>query len=277
MKSIINIIHFPLLLTSLCLVTALLSTGCQSSGIDTASLPDQHPVSEVVQEVQDDGQTIIESITEIYVEYSEVSDRISIETIPAVFPNSENPYWEILPDYQVLTLEGYPVSDHLLKPQIFVYPLSELGSFNDGADQIAGNLDQLLKDEMVGEYLPFLPLYNASQVMHAHVEFIEFKNGKGVRFLTQFDQAPIPLNNYELIYTFQGITEDGKYYVAAVFPVTHPDLPVDDRLTFDEEYSVEKFVADMAESIETLENQPGDSFSPDLSVLDAVIRSMEIK
>lgn len=277
MKSMIKNIHFPLLLTSICLGTVLLFTGCQSSGIDTASLPDQAPVSEVVQEAPDDGQTSIESITEIYVEYSEVSERISIETIPAVFPDAESPYWQILPDYQVLKLEGYPVTDHLLKPQIFVYPLSELGSFNEGAGQIAGNLDQLLKDEIVGEYLPFLPLYNASQVMHAQVEFIEFKNGKGVRYLTQFDQAPIPLNNYEMIYTFQGITADGKYYVAAVFPITHPDLPVDDKVTFDEEYSVEKFVADMAESIETLENQTADSFAPDLSVLDAVIRSMEIK
>ncbi len=277
MNSTKNIIHFPLLLTVICLLTVLLFTGCQTSGIDTASLPDQSPVSAVEQISQDDGQTSIESVTEIYVEYSEVSERISIETNPAVLPDAASPYWEILPDYQVLILEGYPVTEHFLRPQIFVFPLSELVTFNEGAGQIASDLDELLKDEMVGEDLPFLPLYNAAQVMHAQVEFIKFKNGKGVRYLTQFDQAPIPLNNYELIYTFQGITADGQYYVAAVFPITHPDLPVDDKVSFEDEYTVEKFVADMAESIETLENQPGDSFKPDLSVLDAVIQSIEIK
>lgn len=277
MKSNLHNFHFPLLLASICLVTAILSTGCQSSGINTASLPDQHPVSEVVQEVQDDGQTLIESISEIYVDYSEVSERISIETIPAVFPDAESPYWEILPDHQVLTLEGYPVTEHLLKPQIFVFPLSELGSFNEGAGQIAVNLDQLLNDEIVGDYLPFLPLFNAAQVMHSKVEFMEFRNGKGVRYLTQFDQAPIPLNNYELIYSFQGLTTDGKYYVAAVFPVTHPDLPVDDKVSVEQEYLMEKFAADMAESIEKLEQYPNESFTPDLTKLDLLIQSLEIR
>ena len=67
--------------------------------------------------------------------------------------------------------------------------------------------------------MPFLPLFNAAQVMHTHLQYLDFKNGQGLRYLTEFDQGIIPINNYELIYTYQGLTGDGKYYVAAVLPV----------------------------------------------------------
>lgn len=35
------------------------------------------------------------------------------------------------------------------------------------------------------------------------------------------------MNNQELFYTYQGLTDDGTYYVAVIFPVSHPDLPAD--------------------------------------------------
>lgn len=44
-------------------------------------------------------------------------------------------------------------------------------------------------------------------------------DGGGIRYLTQFGQAAGLITNPELFYTFQGLTDDGAYYVAAVFPV----------------------------------------------------------
>ena len=46
--------------------------------------------------------------------------------------------------------------------------------------------------------------------MHSQVQYLDFKNGTGVRYLTQFDQGILPINNYELVYTYQGLTSDGK-------------------------------------------------------------------
>ncbi|HSM25096.1 MAG TPA: hypothetical protein VK856_09560, partial [Anaerolineaceae bacterium] len=195
----------------------------------------------------------------------------------AVQLNAESPYWEILPEHQAFTMEGYKISEHLLNAQIFIYPVAELGLYNANAAQAAEDLENLLDDQAVGETLPFLPLFNAAQVMHAQVEFLDFQNGKGVRFLTQFDQAPIPINNYELIYTFQGLTNDGKYYIAAIFPVTHPDLPENNRVGIDQEFVPEQFAAEMAESVEKLDKLPMSSFSPDLNQLDTLIQSIEIK
>ncbi|MBW6473328.1 MAG: hypothetical protein K0B14_09415 [Anaerolineaceae bacterium] len=240
-------------------------------------MQDQPPVSEVVQEAPDDGQTLVESITEIYVEYSKVSESISIETIPAVSPDAERPYWEILPDHQVLTLKGYPISDHLMKAQIFVYPVADLGVFNTGAATIASDLKSLLEDHQINDYLPFLPMFNAAQVMHSQVKYLDFQNGSGVRFLTQFDQAPLPIINMELIYTYQGLSSDGKYYVAAVFPVNHADLPDTNQVTAQQQSDLEKFPTYLAETLAWLGQQPDASFNPDLSKLDALVQSIVVK
>ncbi len=44
-----------------------------------------------------------------------------VETVPAV-AKRENVFWtEVMPRYIRLTLEGYSVDKHLLKPQIFIY------------------------------------------------------------------------------------------------------------------------------------------------------------
>jgi len=125
--------------------------------------------------------------------------------------------------------------------------------------------------------MPFLPLFNAMQVMHAQVQYMDFKNGSGVRFLTEFDQAPLPINNHELIYTFQGLTSDGKYYVAAILPVTNPGLPANEQVNDEMAAKMSDFPAYMKETVAWLEQQPAASFTPDLAALDKLIQSMEVK
>ena len=39
-----------------------------------------------------------------------------------------------------MTLQGYPVSSHLMQPQIFIYPVEELIKVNEGTGQIAAAL-----------------------------------------------------------------------------------------------------------------------------------------
>ena len=63
-----------------------------------------------------------------------------------------------------------------------------------------------------------LPLMNAVQQMHTRVEYVQFKGGEGVSYLAQYAQGPVPVNNGELFYTFQGLTDDGEFYVSAILP-----------------------------------------------------------
>jgi hypothetical protein len=257
-----------------CAIIPLLITACQPTA-PSIDVVEETPVSPTV--LVTEATEPIEEPLSINLELSDLAQGKTIETVTAVQPNNESPYWEIMPEHLLVTLKDYPVSGHLMKPQIFVYPVAELSQFNASSAQMALDLQKLFSDQQVKEIMPFLPLFNAAQVMHSQVTFIDFKNGSGVRFLTQFDQAPIPLNNKELIYTFQGLTDDGSYYIAAILPVTHPDLPDDNKVSSDQEYQVEVFIAEMAESIEKLGQLPGTSFTPDLSKLDTLIQSIEVK
>ena len=207
-----------------------------------------------------------------------IATGFQTETVAAVPASDNSPYWEVLPEYTWVTLQGYPISNHILKPQIFIYPVEELGKVNEGAGKIVASLQTLLQSPKDIQNMPFLPLFNASQVMHAQVKYEDFKNGNGVRYLTQFDQAPLPINNNELIYTYQGLTSDGKYYVAAVLPVNHPSLPADGNITENEppEFTND-FPAYLANVVNALNPQTANTFTPDLTQLDAMMSSMEIK
>ena len=80
------------------------------------------------------------------------------------------------------------------------------------------------------------------------------------------------------MYTYQGLSNDGKYYVAAVLPVNHPNLPADGTVTGNEP---PEFISDypvyLANVAKDLNSQAANTFTPDLTQLDAMMSSMEIK
>ena len=214
----------------------------------------------------------------VSVDVSGVAQGVTSQVVAAVPASADHPWWEVMPEYTLLTLQGYSIADHLLDAQIFVYPVDGLG-VNEVVGQTPGNLQALLQSQQAGDSMPYLPAYNAGQVMHAQVAFLDFKNGKGVRYLTQFDQAVIPINNDELHYTFQGLTSDGAYYVAAVLPVNLPDLPSDASVDLNNPPAnfMEDFPTYLSDTVTMLNGQPASAFSPDLSALDAMMESLEIK
>lgn len=61
--------------------------------------------------------------------------------------------------------------------------------------------------------------------------------------------------------------------MAAVLPVTHPDLPASAQPPAD----MNDFAAYMAQTVAWLEQQPSASFTPDLAQLDAMMQSIEVK
>lgn len=269
-------LFFTLILFSLLLV------ACQPAG-DSVTTPVAAPTEAALPTVEptlapvEPTQAPASTGKEISLDLAGLAQTMTVETIAAVPAGDDHPYWEVAPEHLQVTLEGYPVSAHLMKAQIFIYPVEKLSEFSQAADQIAGDLPALLQSHEAVDVMPFLPIFNAQQVMHAQVQYIDFKNGNGVRFLTQFDQAPLPINNFELIYTFQGLTSDGKYYIAAVLPVTHPGLPANEQVNDEMIAKLSDFPAYLAETTAWLEQQPANGFTPDLAALDALIQSIEVK
>jgi hypothetical protein len=168
--------------------------------------------------------------------------------------------------------------DALHEPRIEVYPVAEFEAISESAAKTIADLRQLTVDRPAApERIPFLPAIDAGQVMRAQVAYLDFEGGTGVRFLTQYAQGRIPVNNHELFYTFQGLTDEGNAYVAAILPVSHPRLPPNQRAyQGDLDALVRNYDAYIARIEEQLSAQDASSFTPGLDQLDALIRSLEV-
>ena len=119
-------------------------------------------------------------------------------------------------------------------------------------------------------------MFNATQTFHAQVQYLKFHGGQGIRYITQLDQAYLPVNNLEVIYTFQGLTDDGQYYISAILPITNGALPNSDQVTADMQSQLNDpatYYQGMAQSLNAAKAQ---DFSPNLSLLDAMLQSLEI-
>jgi hypothetical protein len=260
---------FPLL--AVLLVSSFLTSACSLAALFTSA-------PNTIREPESTALPGTDASLHFSLDTGSLATGFQTETIAAVSVSDNAPYWEKLPEYTLVTLQGYPISSHLMRPQIFIYPAEELRHFNEATSSQAFSLQFLLENPQEIERMPFMPLLNASQMMHAHVQFLDFKDGQGLRYLTEFAQGIVPINNNELIYTYQGLTRDGKYYVAAVLPVNHSGLPADGNVTGNEPpefYS--DFPVYLANVVMFLNPQPANSFTPDLTQLDAMMSSLEVK
>ena len=275
--------HYPLSIVLVaCVLCALLLGACQPAMVSPSPTHEPATATELPEQPTATptpvaaAQPSTDASGEVILDLAGVAQDQTVETVAAVPAGADGPLWDVLPQHRRITLQGYPVTDHLLQPQIFVYPVAGLAEYNEAAGQRAVDLQALLESRQSADRMPFLPLFNAAQVMHTQVDYLDFKNGQGVRYLTQFDQAPLPINSFELIYTFQGLTDDGQTYIAAVLPVTHPDLPATPLVNEQQIAELSDFAAYLAQTVAWLEQQPGDSFTPNLAQLDALIQSLEV-
>lgn len=126
-----------------------------------------------------------------------------------------------------------------------------------------------------GEPIPFLPWADVGQAFVGKRKSIRFRNGRGVLFLTQYGQEKVPLNNTDLVYTFQGLTDDNAWYVSAIFPVSAPGLPADAGVA-DPALAARDIDRTVTLGAERLEKQPSGNFKPPLTMLENVVRSLKI-
>jgi hypothetical protein len=197
------------------------------------------------------------------------------------------------PGFMVFTLEGYLVETRAEQARIFVYRVDDLAAESQHSADDLANLGQLLQGQpdlgaypkagvdAPSGYVPWVRAINATPMMHAGVAYLDFQNGAGMRYLTQYAQGLSVVNNEELMYTFQGLTEDGDYYIAAVLPVQHPyllvgaqDAPDGDASVWTDVDTNREYVGRMAHMLDQAEPS---SFTPNLSALDAMMHSISIR
>lgn len=144
--------------------------------------------------------------------------------------------------------------------------------------------------EFDGEY-PFIPYLAATQLVHSHLSYISFENGKGIGYVTQFNHADeVLINNKRLVYVYQGITSNGKYLVSAEFPLRAPFLPGEPYKGSHLGYTVrnyrnreewqaiqEEYKKYLPAAEAELRSATDNQFTPNLADIKKLIASLEIK
>ena len=202
---------------------------------------------------------------------------VTAEIVQAVGPEGVG-IWDVAPEHIRFSFEGYVVPDSIHEPRVLVFPVADYEAVNQGAAMNIASLRQLLSERPASpDNMPFLPPPGGPVPVRTQFAYLDFQSGTGLRSVVWTGQVQA-VSNRELVYTFQGLTADGGYYVAIHLPVNHPTLPADgfeipggDLEAFaanNENYVLEMTLA--------LDSEDPSSFFPDLALLDALVESLEI-
>jgi hypothetical protein len=171
---------------------------------------------------------------------------------------------------------------------IQVYPVDELTqTFTAGAAAVS-DLRSLLRADHAGSLpavLPFWPLEFYTQVagappaswgdpvLTARTGYLNFQSGDGVRYVTFLESQPPRVQRMDsLIYTYQGLTADGKYYISVILPI----LINDQSASADLEALAEQDPPDYASIQQRLDLIADDGFSLSLVDCDNLVASIAV-
>jgi hypothetical protein len=161
--------------------------------------------------------------------------------------------------------------------QNYLFPLNVLGDLQAVIDQ---------RPEPVTWFNP-APL-------HARQAYLNFANGAGVRGLVQYMQDFFFFTNNGLLYEFNGLTQDGRYFVNVRYPLGVPFLmelanPVTLPPTnlnpqaiaipewpSDFEQQRQIIEAYNAEALSRLEQMPDREALPNIALLDELVQSIQV-
>lgn len=194
------------------------------------------------------------------------------QVVPA--NEAEAPWW-VAPEYRQISLTDYTL-EGFLPPTIRVFSAAEFTQVNANVGQRLAELQAALASKPAdGAGLAIPEIFNAGQMFQSNVRYLDFLNGSGARWLSQYGQALFPIGQPQLFYTFQGFTADGVYYVSIILPVNHTVLPAAEDVTLDDAF-YNNFETYIAETRSILESQPDASFIPSLELLDQLVESITV-
>jgi hypothetical protein len=212
-------------------------------------------------------------------------------TVPALTDEQQWGPWNIAPQHIKILLDNYSQNSYQ-QAAIFIYPAQDFASTSDQVKENIQRVNSILNKTtpLAAENMPSIPFYNAGQAIAAQMQVVSFKSGGGVRLVTQYANGIGPINNSALFYHFQGLTNDGKYYIIAILPTSADFLPPDDtKYTVDSPTVTDfpgyyksnptgdDFKAYFQAVTDKLNATRPDQFKPSLSTLDALIQSISVQ
>lgn len=208
---------------------------------------------------------------------NEVAKEISVSN---VLPDDPEDGWPelALPARRVIGFEEYSIQNHFHKSLIYVIPIQKMIDGGHYGGTTAINLQALLADPNFNlqqeTNLPFLPPFNAAQVFHVLEKRLDSEHNSGIRFLTLYSQGFVGVTNYEIFYTYQGISADGRYYIAAVLPIKSSLLPDSPLSNEDLDKIVDEYLDYIEDMTDLIKTENGGIVTPSLEALDAMMMSL---
>ena len=190
----------------------------------------------------------------------------------------------IYPAHTELSIQNYPLIRTQFPSQVRIYPVHRfLELLPDVLPHRVSDLERIISSgTWSSRELPFLPPLPMMQTFFSHEAVISFNGGQGVRFITDYNESSHPISNRTIFYTFQGLTDDGMYWVAVTLPISSRILPEDvDFPPPPEGYTVESWFQNYSsyasEVKDALDAQAPGSFSPTINILDSLVNSITIR
>jgi hypothetical protein len=221
--------------------------------------------------------------TGLPVSYNNISFTIPIEMNASAAPSTNtdvefpaiNPSGGPMAEHVTFQLTNYPVQGDA---QIMVFKASEYAAYGPPMQEA---VSALLVGQDTVQPLPETLLQGE---FFAQSKPVAFKNGHGVRYLTQVLTNFAPITNDEIFYYYQGITADGAYFVSAVLDLNAPFLVANgsmgsatppDGVPFDNSVNLD-FPAYLSAVTKKLNDAPQEGYTPSLLMLDTMIESLQI-
>ncbi len=218
------------------------------------------------------------------------------DSVQGAFVNSGNPVEGTsnadpatrYPPYVEFTFEGYADAATMQgdTPFIRVYTVESFDPLETQPGIQARDTIQTLSNifnsgnsnvPMADSYQPgnipdFSP--GVGQAMLAQVAYLDFQDGRGLRFLTGYTQGAALVNNTTLVYRYQALTADGDYFIDAHFPIDAPQNPPEPPENPDDPFSVPEGYPDALRNF--YNNYLPDDYTPSLNALDSLIESFDV-
>jgi hypothetical protein len=128
--------------------------------------------------------------------------------------------------------------------------------------------------------------------LHARQTYLKFSSGTGVGSLVQYMQDRFFYTNNGLTYEFNGLTQDGRYFVSVRYPLGVPfrmELSGPDPRTnlnlqaisisdWPDDYELQRSIIDAynTEALRRLEKMPDGDSLPNIALLDALVQSIQV-
>jgi hypothetical protein len=208
------------------------------------------------------------------------------EITGASVPGYSAPGFPSFPTHVKFDLPGYPVVGEAQTPRIEIYPFDEYAQLSSDFQARAGRLQRFLIEKPAvspgQDEIPVLIFSGLAQIIHTQFQYLSFQDGNGLRFITMYALGDTPITNSKIFYVYQGLSDDGRFYVIAIFPVAADILPESEQSLSSEQQQallqkMDDFKAYAEEITLQLDRLQPRDFLPDLNVLDALIQSMTIQ